>query len=148
MEVRGGQLCARARFWASLRIDGELSELEGALLDAHLARCVDCSVLAEGFSASTAALRSAPLAQIAPVAIDLPRSQRRLVGLIAVVAVLVLGVITGGIVRGQVSHDAGSTPRAVVAVASFDTPDQLRALRRTTLLNTGKLPRDLVAEPV
>jgi hypothetical protein len=35
-----------------------------------------------------------------------------------------------------------------VAFASFDTPDQLRALRRTTLLNTGKLPRDLVAEPV
>ena len=38
MQTPGGQLCARARFWVSLRVDGELSELEGALLDAHLAR--------------------------------------------------------------------------------------------------------------
>jgi anti-sigma factor RsiW len=148
MEVSGGQLCARARFWASLRIDGELSELEGALLDAHLARCADCNALAEGFSASTATLRSAPLARVAPIAIDLPRSPRRLVGLIAVAAVLVLGVITGGVVRGQISHDAASTPRAVVTVAGVETPDQIRALRRTTLLNTRKLPRELVAEPV
>ena len=27
--------CERARFWASLRADGELSELESALLHAH-----------------------------------------------------------------------------------------------------------------
>ena len=148
MEVSGGQLCARARFWASLRIDGELSELEGALLDAHLARCAECSALAEGFSSSTALLRSAPLERVAPVATDLPRSPRRVLALIAVAAVLVLGVITGGVVRGQVSHDAVRAPRAVAAVASFETPDQLRALRRTTLLNARRLPRDLVAEPV
>ncbi|MDX6475393.1 MAG: hypothetical protein QOH95_904, partial [Gaiellaceae bacterium] len=33
-------------------------------------------------------------------------------------------------------------------IASLETPDQLRRLRRTTLLNTRKLPRDLGAEPV
>jgi anti-sigma factor RsiW len=148
MEVSGGQLCARARFWASLRIDGELSELEGALLDAHLVRCADCSALAEGFTASAVALRSAPLLRVAPVALDLPRSSRRLLALIAVAAVLVLGAVTGGVVRGQVSHDAAPAPHAVAAIASFETPDQIRALRRTTLLNTRKLPRDLVAEPV
>src|SRR4051812_21874780 len=146
MEVSGGQLCARARFWASLRIDGELSELEGALLDAHLARCADCSTLVEGFSSSTAVLRSARVERLAPVALDLPRSPRRIVALVAVAAVVLLGVVTGGMVRGQLSHDAA--PRAVAAVASFETPDQLRALRRTTLLNSRKLPRDLVAEPV
>src|SRR6478672_1665091 len=124
MEVSGGQLCARARFWASLRVDGELSELEGALLDAHLARCADCSALVEGFSSSAAMLRSAPLERVAPVALDLQHSPRRILALTAVAAVVLLGVITGGVVRGQVSHGAASAPHAVAAVASFETPDQ------------------------
>ncbi len=142
-----GHLCERARFWASLRLDGELSELEGALLDAHLVRCAGCREIAGGFDASTAALRSAPLERVTPVAVDLPRSPRRLLATIAVAAVLVLGVVAGGLVRGQVSHNA-STPHAVAVVASFETPDQLRTLRRSALLNMRQLPRDVAVEPV
>ncbi|MEA2425156.1 MAG: hypothetical protein QOH13_1566 [Thermoleophilaceae bacterium] len=142
-----GHLCERARLWASLRLDGELSELEGALLDAHVARCAGCRAVVEGFGASTTALRSAPLERLAPVALDLPRSPRRLLATIAVAAVLVLGVIAGGLVRGQVSHNS-SVPHAVAVVASFETPDQLRSLRRPALLNTRQLPRDVAVEPV
>ena len=142
-----GHLCERARFWASLRLDGELSELEGALLDAHLARCAGCRALADGFAASTTILRSAPLESVAPVAVDLPRSPRRLLATVAVAAVLVLGVIAGGLVRGEVSHGS-PVPRAVAVVASFETPDQIRTLRRASLLNTRQLPHDLPAEPV
>ncbi len=142
-----GHLCERARFWASLRLDGELSEIESALLDAHLARCAGCRELAGGFEASTAALRSAPLARIAPIAVDLPRAPHRLLASIAVAAVIVVGVVAGGLVRGQVSHNA-ATPRAVAVVASFETPDQLRTLRRSALLNTRQLPRDVNVEPV
>ena len=142
-----GHLCERARFWASLRLDGELSELEGALLDAHLARCAECRALADGFGASTTALRSAPLERLAPVALDLPRSPRRLLATIAVAAVLVLGVVAGGLARGQVSHNSPA-PRAVAVVASFETPDQLRSLRRSALLNTRQLPRDVAIEPI
>jgi predicted anti-sigma-YlaC factor YlaD len=142
-----GHLCERARFWASLRLDGELSELEGALLDAHLARCAGCREITDGFAASTAAVRSAPLERLAPVAIDVTRSPRRLLATISVAAVLVLGVIAGGLVRGQVSHGSPA-PRAVAVVASFETPDQIRALRRPALLNTRPIPRDLSAEPV
>jgi predicted anti-sigma-YlaC factor YlaD len=142
-----GHLCDRARFWASLRLDGELSELEGALLDAHLARCAGCRAVADGFDASTAALRSAPLERLTPVAVDAPRSPRRLLATIAVAAVLVVGVVAGGLVRGQVSHSS-STPRAVAVVAGFETPDQLRRLRRSALLNTRQLPRDVAVEPV
>jgi anti-sigma factor RsiW len=69
-------LCDRACFWLSLRLDDELSEIEGALLDAHLARCAGCHAVAVGFGASTMALRSATLESIAPVAVDLPRSPR------------------------------------------------------------------------
>ena len=143
-----GHLCERARFWASLRLDGELSELEGALLDAHLARCAGCQAVVEGFGASTTVLRSATLERVAPVAIDLPRSPRRLLASVAVAAVLALGVIAGGLVSGQVSRNAASAPHVVAVVASFETPDQIRRLRRTTLLNTRKLPRDIAAEPV
>jgi predicted anti-sigma-YlaC factor YlaD len=141
-------LCERAHFWTSLRLDGELSELEGALLDAHLARCAGCRAVADGFAASTTALRSAPPERVAPVALDLPRSPRRVLATIAVAAVLVLGVIAGGVVRGQVSQDAASAPRVIAVVAGFETADQIRRLRRTTLLNTRKLPRDIAAEPV
>lgn len=142
-----GHLCERARFWASLRLDNELSELEGALLDAHLARCAGCRELAGGFGASTALLRSAPLERVTPVAVDLPRSPRRLLASIAVAAVLVLGVVAGGLVRGEASHGT-SAPRAVAVVASFETPDQLRTLRRSALLNMRQLPRDVAVEPV
>ena len=142
-----GHLCERARFWASLRLDGELSELEGALLDAHLTRCESCRAVADGFGASTAALRSASLERPAPVAVDAPRSPRRLLASLAVAAVLVIGVITGGLVRGQVSHGS-STPHAVAVVASFETADQLRQLRRSALLSTRQLPRDIAVEPI
>ncbi|MDX6476048.1 MAG: putative zinc-finger, partial [Gaiellaceae bacterium] len=121
MEVSGGQLCARARFWASLRLDGELSELEGALLDAHLARCDECRVVAEGFGAAAIALRTAPPARLAPVNLDVARSPRRLLATIGVAAVLLVGVIAGSLVRGQVSHDAASAPRAVAVIASLET---------------------------
>ncbi len=143
-----GHLCERARFWASLRLDGELSELEEALLETHLARCAACREVAGGFEASTVALRSAQLEPSAPVAVDGPRSPRRLFAAIAVAAVLVLGVIGGEVVRGQVSRDAASTTHLVAVVAGLETPDQIRRLRRTTLLSTRQLPRDLIAEPV
>ena len=142
-----GQLCARARFWASLRIDGELSELEGALLDAHLARCDACREVVAGFTVATEGLRAAPLVVPAPLAVASSRPRRLLVAA-AVAAVVVLGVIAGGLVRGETAGNAGSVPHAVAIVASVETPDQLRRLRRTTLLNMRPIPRDMSAEPV
>ena len=147
MEVAGGQLCARARFWVSLRIDGELSELEGALLDAHLACCADCRAVAAGFTDTTEILRCAPLERVPPVAVSLGRSPRRLlVGFVAA-AVVVAGAVAGGIVRGEVAS-APQAPHAVAVVASLETPDQLRRLRRTTLLNQRQMPHETAGEPV
>jgi len=141
------QLCARARFWASLRLDGELSELESALLDAHLARCADCSAAAHDFGAFTGELRASRLEPVAPVAVRRARSPRRVLVGAAIAAVIAAGAL-GGLVRGQVSHDATPAPHTVAVVASLETPDQLRKLRRTTLLNERRLPRDISGEPV
>jgi anti-sigma factor RsiW len=44
----------------SLRLDGELSQLEGALLERHLDRCPACAEFAADASALTRELRAAP----------------------------------------------------------------------------------------
>jgi predicted anti-sigma-YlaC factor YlaD len=59
--MAGSNLCERARTWASLRADGELSELEGALLDSHLRQCSSCDEFARASAAVAAALRASRL---------------------------------------------------------------------------------------
>jgi hypothetical protein len=150
MHASGGQLCARARFWASLRVDGELSELEGALLDAHLARCADCSGFQAAADGSAGLLRRAPLVAPAPVELNLRRSPRRVLLGAAAAAVLVGAALIGGLVHGS-AGPGGSSPtaaRSIAVVASVETPDQLRRLRRTSLLNERRVPRDSSLEPV
>jgi predicted anti-sigma-YlaC factor YlaD len=148
MNVAGGQLCSRARFWASLRVDGELSELEGALLDAHLARCADCRGFAAGAELSANALRAAPLARPAPVTLPTVRSPRRFLAAFAAAAVVLVAAVMGGFVHHTVSSTStsASTAPAVAVVASVETADQLRRLRRASLLNDRPLPRDLLIE--
>jgi len=150
MSASGGQLCARARFWASLRIDGELSELEGALLDAHLARCADCAAFATFTRTSTTALRAVPLTRPAPVSVAYPASPRRVFAGVLAAAVVVGAALLGGLGDGSHSTQTGSVisaVRSISVVANTDTPDQLRRLRRTALLNARPLPREISAEP-
>jgi predicted anti-sigma-YlaC factor YlaD len=149
MTAATGQLCARARFWASLRIDGELSELEGALLDAHLGRCADCQAYEAGIAGATAALRNAPLVPVAPVVVEAPARPGRIVAGLLAATLVVLAAVVGGLVRENASPGAASTVglRNVAVVATVETPDQLRRLRRTTLLNQRVLPRDISREP-
>jgi hypothetical protein len=141
------QLCARARFWVSLRLDDELSELEGALLDAHLSRCADCSEFAASAVTFSETLRTAPLEVGDPVRVHLPHASLRPLLAFAAVVVVVAAAITGGLVRGAASHDAApAASRAVAVVASVETPDQIRRLRRTALLDRY-VPRDFFTDP-
>jgi predicted anti-sigma-YlaC factor YlaD len=55
--VAGGDSCARTRYRVSLRIDGELSQLEAALVDAHLKRCPACTEFATGAELTARKLR-------------------------------------------------------------------------------------------
>ena len=92
--------CERARQWASLRLDGELSELEGGLLEKHLEGCAPCSAFAARLAATTEAVRAQPLErpEIAyprferPV-IRLPVGKR--VAIVAVAAAAALGAFVG-----------------------------------------------------
>jgi predicted anti-sigma-YlaC factor YlaD len=149
MQPVGGQLCARARFWVSLRADGELSELEGALLDAHLARCGHCAEFAAGTAASTTWLREAQLERPAPIAIAAPRSPRRAIGGLATAAVILAGALVAGAVHGTGSSSGRTSALkpTVSVVSTTETPDLLRRLRRTTLLNQRPVPREYAVEP-
>jgi predicted anti-sigma-YlaC factor YlaD len=86
--------CLRAREAASVRLDGELSELETARLTAHLRECVACSVYALELSAIAESLRSAELEQ-PQLDLTLPR-RRALPGLrVAAAAAAVIAVAAG-----------------------------------------------------
>jgi predicted anti-sigma-YlaC factor YlaD len=106
--------CARAREWASLRLDDQLSDFEGVLLEAHLALCDDCRAFAASISDLTAALRSAPLER-PELAFEAPGTTRgrtfALRAVSAAAAVAVVGI--SGLVGLQLSASR-SRPHATV----------------------------------
>jgi predicted anti-sigma-YlaC factor YlaD len=93
-----GVLCERARTWAALAPDGELSELERKLLDAHLQRCAACGLFAVQVARTASELRAAALEPLpAPVRIPVWRrrpvyARVRTVGAAAAVAAMALGI--------------------------------------------------------
>jgi hypothetical protein len=103
--------CERARQWASLRVDGELSEIEGALLEKHLEGCAGCSSFAGRLAATAEAVRAAPLERPAvsypplerPV-IRLPLGKR--VAIVAVAAAAALGAFVGSSLQKPASTPA------------------------------------------
>jgi predicted anti-sigma-YlaC factor YlaD len=145
------QLCERARSWASLRADGELSELESALLEAHLGRCASCSTFAEATEEIAGALRSARLQRPPSLAVTLRRSRHTALRALQVAAAVAV-VVSAGVVAA-VTGPSHSTRAAkpVAMVAGLDSPDRLRELRRPGLIAEGRsIPRNrqLPGEPV
>jgi predicted anti-sigma-YlaC factor YlaD len=127
-------LCERARSWSSLRADRELSELESALLDNHLGRCRSCRAFARGIEDVSAALAAARLERPAPLALLLPRRRHGpwLQSAAASTLVVVAGVaaLVGGVTR----HGAPTEIKPVAMLQSAETPNELRELRRATLI--------------
>lgn len=134
-----GVLCERARSWAALAPDDELSELEQKLLDAHLARCGACSRFSMQVAAVATELRAAAL-QPLPRPVSIPTWHRRpayarmrAIGAAAAVAVMALGVAS----RAPLStgdQQSFQIPR-VVDFSGGDEAEQqaLRNLRREAL---------------
>jgi anti-sigma factor RsiW len=137
------QLCGRARAWASLRADGELSDLESALLEAHLGRCVECHAFALSAENVAAALRSMRLERPAPFVLAPAHPHRpgviRTLQLAAAAAV----VVAVGLVASASGPRTTATAKPVVMVAGSESSDGLRELRRPALVEKGhSLPRN------
>lgn len=137
--VPKSQLCERARAWASLRVDGELSELESALLDAHLGRCAACRSFATGAEGVAAALRSAGVQQPTPLVLAARPARRT--GLRALqVAAAVAIVASAGVLAAFAGPSQTAAAKPVSMVAGLDTPDRLRELRRPALIGQSRVP--------
>jgi predicted anti-sigma-YlaC factor YlaD len=140
-------LCERTRGWLSLRLDGELSEFERALMDAHLSCCAECRAFEADTAALTFALRSAPLERLAePVA--LPQTRRRPARAIqvaaAAAAVLVaasVGSLLGSVRENLGDGGAGSGGTRAASQPSVDSLNALRDLRVAWLPGPPELGR-------
>jgi predicted anti-sigma-YlaC factor YlaD len=140
-------LCERTRGWLSLRLDGELSEFERALMEAHLSCCAECRAFEADTAAFTFALRSAPLERLEePVA--LPQRRRRPARAIqvaaAAAAVLVaasVGSILGSVRETLGGGAAGSEASRATAQPSLDSLNALRDLRVAWLPGPPELGR-------
>ena len=91
-------VCDRVREQISLRLDGELSQLESRMLAAHLRRCPTCREYEADVVRFTDEIRSAPLERMErPIVIRRLRrvsALRLQAGVAAALAVAVLGAVT------------------------------------------------------
>ena len=127
-------VCDRAREWASLRLDGELSQLEDALLDAHLAVCSTCAEYVAELRATTTLLRTAEHVHPSrPVVLPPRRSALPRFRTVAAVAAAVAVAVGAGSLLGT-SRRAPSGPAqpatSHIVVASADEQFLLREPRR------------------
>jgi ferric-dicitrate binding protein FerR (iron transport regulator) len=134
-----GVRCERARHWASLHLDGELSTLEGQLLDRHLRTCEECRAFDAGIVVATSLLREAPpelprrQASPVPARRSRFRFEARRTALVAAAA-LGLGALIGSVLQ----RPSPSPAPARAPEVSFLSRDvkQLRALPRVTRATT------------
>ena len=133
--------CERAREWASLQLDGELSEFEGTLLRAHLARCSSCSAYAATVSDATETVRHTPLV-VLDAPLSLPARRRVLpvrayqVG--AAAAAMATAVAIGAVVGSPSFRAKPNVASPVRVTADAVADDFLVREPRLAMINAAK----------
>lgn len=115
--------CARAREWASLRLDGELSELERLLLRRHLSRCERCREFVETVAETTGVLRSAPLERPSrrfEPGFATRRGRPLRYRVAAVAAAVAAGAIAGSLVALSGNESPAGTGPVIIAILPPD----------------------------
>jgi predicted anti-sigma-YlaC factor YlaD len=135
--MRAAVVCDRFREQISLSLDGELSQLERRMLDAHLARCPSCEAFADDLTTFTRELRSAPLERPRRViVVQRPRritTARLQVGIAAAFAFAALGL---GTQLSTQEHDARGTHSDVVT----RYPTDAELVREISIIETANDP--------
>ena len=143
--------CERAREWASLELDGELSTFEHALLEGHLEGCPSCRTFSAAIGGLTGALRAAPHEPFEGVVIARVRRRLHMTLAPAAAAMAVAAVGLGSILassafqNGSVGRVAAQTFNVGPATASAGTIDTMnlrtsRGLERSRNRPAGRLP--------
>jgi anti-sigma factor RsiW len=137
--VRPSVICDRVRSQISLELDDELSQLEQAMVSAHLERCPECRAYRDDVASFTSAVRAAPLEPVErPIVLRRPRrviAARLQVGVAAAFAVVALGV-AGQIAsepQGPSSSPSGSREISYPTLRAIEREQEM--LRR---INSGE----------
>jgi anti-sigma factor RsiW len=103
--------CERVREQLSIAQDGELSQLEAAHLDAHLARCASCRAFGAELGAVTRVLRTTPLEEPSfPIAIPGRNRATRRAFQVSAAAAVVLAAGIGSLDLASRGAQQSATP--------------------------------------
>jgi predicted anti-sigma-YlaC factor YlaD len=132
--VRPSVICDRVRSQISLELDNELSQLERAMVAAHVERCADCRAYQHEVASFTSALRAAPLEPMeSPIALRAPRRTivaRLQAGAAAAVALVALGVAT------QIATESRSPSSSPLGTLEIRYPTQRAIAREQAMLRS------------
>ena len=132
--------CRRTRELVSLALDGELSELDAARLEGHLAGCAACRELEHELAGLTVALRAAPLEQLSRP-ISLPQRVRwslRPLQVGAAAAAVAVAAGLAGVVGTVRSHP--TQPKYVRGTSGpVDSINFLRTIRRDEMTPSPRI---------
>jgi anti-sigma factor RsiW len=136
--------CDRARAQISSRIDEELTELEDARLDQHLASCAACRAYAADVASVTQMVRAAPLEALEyPITIARRRRsalrQFELAAAVALAAAIGIGSMFSALGTSRSSALFGSSPSA--RPAYLDSADYERRLIEKAARNVNEHAR-------
>ena len=130
--------CERTREYLSAALDGELSEVEGAALDGHLAACADCRAYAARSSSITRVVRTTPLQDLG-FAITLPsrrfavaRKLQVAAAAAALVATVGLSAVVGSIGSTHASRHESQPAASTQSIALRSPEAELKLLHATT----------------
>jgi predicted anti-sigma-YlaC factor YlaD len=133
--LRRPVVCDRVRAQISVDLDGELSQLERAMLASHLERCADCRSYAAEVTAFTQALRDEPLEGLERPVVVVRRSRRvaavRLPAAVAAVMAIAVVGVSSQIAANQTRERALSSRTEL----HFPTQDELE--REQTLIESA-----------
>jgi predicted anti-sigma-YlaC factor YlaD len=128
------QTCDRIRELVSASLDGELTELEGARVQAHVAACTGCRTYAAGAAEASRMLRETPLEQL-NVPIVLPGRRLAVARKLQVAAAAAALVATVGLSAGlaTLTSSPRSHVRSGAQAAKLRFPEQeLRMLEQAS----------------
>jgi predicted anti-sigma-YlaC factor YlaD len=136
--------CEQVRGHISAGLDGELSEVENARVEAHVGSCAACRAFAGGVREAASVLRAAPLEDL-DFAIDLPSRRlaiARRIPVAAAAAALAVAVGLGALVGGFGSSNSAGLRAAragSVSSASFRFPEnELRMLQQASTARASR----------